>query len=513
MRMRTYVIASSVIFFASAAFGFSRTENLKTMIRYGLQNSPKVKLLFYDNKSFLYNYQKETSAFYPSWQSGVDAYSYTSPSIYSTDTGGVGSNPLVKETSHTWYSGIYQSLPTDTQVYVRFETNRYASTSQNALFSPFFSSDLKFGGSQSLLRGYDWFGTKLGDTWAKVVVQDKNREGSLISLEFSLTRLIYDIENAYLNLAYLTKRVQALEKAIEVTERQLAFVLNKIKAGLYVQADAFQVEERLESRRVDLVETKKDLERSLSSLVFMLGLKSDEQQKFIQTMLFDLPPFQEMSFVNPDEFIKRALGSNKNILLQKNKMESYAIESDRYRSLALPTLDVQGAFVMYGGNSVSNPGYRGDLGELLDPRTNGWEVGVTLNVPLGPSPDTYEYKKVKNEYKKQKEFVLNEEGQLKADIVESLRNANRDKELYASTLKLIDLAEKKLNFEQKKYESGLSTNFQVLIYQEDLTDARIRNLKAMVDYFQSQSRLDFLMGKSLAQYSIKIDGDRLDVRN
>lgn len=500
-------------FFACVLSGsveaFDRTESLRAMVLYGVQNSPKVKLLFYDSKSFLYDYQKAVSSFYPSWQSGFQAQSYTSPSIYSIDVGGA-SNQLVTAKNHVWYSGVYQSLPTDTELYVRFETNRVATSSQNALLSPFYASSIKFGGSQRLLNGFDWFGTKLGDSWSKVVVQRKNHQGSQIELEFSLSRMIYDVESAYLNLAYLNKKVQALNEAIEATEKQLAFVLNKIKAGLFVQADSYQVEERLESRKVDLVETKKDLERSLSALVFMLGLKSDEQQKFIQTMLFDLPSFHDIPYIDPEEFMKRALQSNRNILFQKNKLEFYDMESKRYKSLSLPTLDLQGAYVLYGGNSLDNAGYRADLSELFDPRTNGWEIGVNFTVPLGPGSNVYDYKKVKNEYKRQKELLLSEEGQLKADIVESIRNANRDKEIYNSTLKLIILAEKKLNFEQKKYESGLSTNFQVLFYQEDLTDARIRNLKAMVDYYQSQSRLDFLMGRMLSEYSIKIEGDHVE---
>ena len=58
------------------------------------------------------------------------------------------------------------------------------------------------------------------------------------------------------------------------------------------------------------------------------------------------------------------------------------------------------------------------------------------------------------------------------------------------------LAEKNLDAEQKRYQNGMSTSFQVLEVQEDLTAAKSREVaaitgyrKALVQYYRAIGRL------------------------
>ena len=46
----------------------------------------------------------------------------------------------------------------------------------------------------------------------------------------------------------------------------------------------------------------------------------------------------------------------------------------------------------------------------------------------------------------------------------------------------IVLQEKKLEAEQKRYDNGMSTSFQVLTFQNDLTAARSSEIQAITDY-------------------------------
>jgi outer membrane protein TolC len=44
------------------------------------------------------------------------------------------------------------------------------------------------------------------------------------------------------------------------------------------------------------------------------------------------------------------------------------------------------------------------------------------------------------------------------------------------------LVEEQLQGENKRFEAGLSTNFEVLRYQRDLAQAEVQELRAIVDY-------------------------------
>src|SRR5262249_56299366 len=66
----------------------------------------------------------------------------------------------------------------------------------------------------------------------------------------------------------------------------------------------------------------------------------------------------------------------------------------------------------------------------------------------------------------------------------------------------VRLQKEKLSAEQKKFENGMSTSFQVLQFQNDLFQAVTRENLAMVDYNKSQVELDRVMGTLLEARNI-----------
>lgn len=67
-----------------------------------------------------------------------------------------------------------------------------------------------------------------------------------------------------------------------------------------------------------------------------------------------------------------------------------------------------------------------------------------------------------------------------------------------------ELAEKRLEAEEKKLDVGLTTNYFVLQYQEELANARSLELKAVVDYNLAWAKLEKALGTSLEKRNIKM---------
>ena len=66
------------------------------------------------------------------------------------------------------------------------------------------------------------------------------------------------------------------------------------------------------------------------------------------------------------------------------------------------------------------------------------------------------------------------------------------------------LAEKNLDAEQKRYENGLSTSFQVLEIQEDLTLARSREVSSIAAYRRALILHYSSMGRLLSENGIEL---------
>ena len=64
------------------------------------------------------------------------------------------------------------------------------------------------------------------------------------------------------------------------------------------------------------------------------------------------------------------------------------------------------------------------------------------------------------------------------------------------------LAEEKLSAEEKKFEVGLSTSFNVLEFQEDLAEQQSNEIKAIIDYKKSKNRLRQAKAQTLEDNNI-----------
>lgn len=145
--------------------------------------------------------------------------------------------------------------------------------------------------------------------------------------------------------------------------------------------------------------------------------------------------------------------------------------------------------------------YRGDPFSVQ----GGWNVGLTVERTLG-NPR-------REQRREQSRLQAQIAGNRKTDLRQQIRIAVRDQ---VNTLRQrrrqLDLARevrrlsaRKLAVEEKKLDKGRSSNFQVVVFQNDLTRARQRELQARIAYLNAVTRLDQLTGSTLRTWGIELD--------
>jgi len=68
----------------------------------------------------------------------------------------------------------------------------------------------------------------------------------------------------------------------------------------------------------------------------------------------------------------------------------------------------------------------------------------------------------------------------------------------------VRLQTEKLEAEQKKYENGMSTSFQVLQFQNDLANSELSRIRAYLDYINSLAGLERAKGTLLESYGLSL---------
>jgi len=87
------------------------------------------------------------------------------------------------------------------------------------------------------------------------------------------------------------------------------------------------------------------------------------------------------------------------------------------------------------------------------------------------------------------------------DIFQTVRNLETSSKSVEVTRAATVLARTQLEAEQEKFRLGLSTSFNVLQFQNQLTSARSSEIRALSDYNEALGRLDQVTGK--LQYGVQ----------
>jgi outer membrane protein TolC len=66
------------------------------------------------------------------------------------------------------------------------------------------------------------------------------------------------------------------------------------------------------------------------------------------------------------------------------------------------------------------------------------------------------------------------------------------------------LSERQLQAEQRKFEVGTSTNFQVLQFQDQLSQSRLSEIQAIYNFLSSQAQFELAKGTLLEFFGVSI---------
>ncbi|HEX9491998.1 MAG TPA: TolC family protein, partial [Thermoanaerobaculia bacterium] len=142
-----------------------------------------------------------------------------------------------------------------------------------------------------------------------------------------------------------------------------------------------------------------------------------------------------------------------------------------------------------------------------------WIVGFNVGLPITNIGARAEAKRAELDLARSR----TDEEQTRQNIVIEVRKTARDidtaaKEITASR-SARDAAQQNLEAERRRYENGMTTNFQVLQIQQQLSDARAREILALVAYNKSVAAYHRAVGDLLDVANIQVEEPKIDEPN
>lgn len=409
-------------------------------------------------------------------------------------------------------ASIVQQVPTGGNFSLSLSGYRSETNQGFQTINPVYFNSLRLGFTQPLLRD---FGFKVSKK--EILIARNNLDMSLNQLQSVLIDTIYLVQEAYWNLVFSIENYKVKSQSLQLARDLLAKNRKEVEFGKLAPIEILNAEAEVASREADILQAEVQIKRSEDLLRNLINLGEEESQKRIIPV--DKPEFIERE-VSMDDALKLAMEKRPDLKMKMKDIETRELNLSVAKNQLLPGLNLSFSYWSPGisGDRViyldGNPflgkigvekGSPGDsLRDSLKLIYNNWNVGLTLSIPLSNFLSKADYVRAKIEAEKSQLELKDSEKQIFLEIKNAVREIESNAKRAQAYRVARELAEKRLEAEEKKLNVGLTTNYFVLQYQEELANARSMELKSVVDYNLAWAKLDRATGISLEKRNLKI---------
>lgn len=513
MMKKAAVLFVTVLIFASAATpqeSGTLSLTLEDSILKALKNNLNVAVEVYNPGRAGATLSKAKEMFYPGLEFSYDREDDKEPSYW-----WIQGAETLSSTYKSYRASLAQKIPTGGDFSLSLVSYKSDTNQAFQLINPRYGSILRFDFTQPLLKN---LGPKV--TRREIIVAQNNLEISRNQFKSVLMDTIYFVEEAYWGLVYAIENMKVKEQSLQLAKDLLAKNKKEVQVGQLAPIEVLNAQAVVAQRDAEILLADAQIKRSELILRNLINARNDAGGKIEKVAPLDMPEFKVME-VSLDTALAEAMAKRPDLKVNMTDIETRKVNFSVAKNQLLPSLDLKLSYWspglsgdrliydssgIFGGRIIGKePGAASDaFKDSLKFLYNNWSVGMALSVPLGDLFSRAGYAQAKLDLEQSEARLKTIEQQIIVDVSDAVRSIETDAKRVEAYRIARELAEKRLEAETKKLGVGLTTNYFVLQYQEELANARSNELKALVDYNLSLAKLERSTGTSLESRNISI---------
>jgi HAE1 family hydrophobic/amphiphilic exporter-1 len=405
---------------------------------------------------------------------------------------------------------LRDTLPTGASVLLSSTNERFTSTGNGTLLSPGFRTGLGAAVTQPLARNFGVDITRRGITIARNNLGINQEAFKVVLLDTTSA-----VEQAYYDLIYTRRFVDVVKEALFLARDQSRITQIRIDVGASAPLDILQPRVQIATGEENLINAVAAVRLAEDRLRALLNVAPEDWDRpIIPTDGIDYTPMT----VNVQEAVARAYELRPEIKEQQLTTEIRKVTYQYARNQVLPQVDLNLGYNVAGSAGtfsppiagVSNTNFTEAARQVFRNDFPGWNIGLTIGVPVFNFGARAERTRARLDM----ELSQATEAQSRQNIGVDVRTAARAidtaaKNIFAAKTAR-EAAEENVNAERKRYENGMSTNFQVLQIQQQLSDSRGAELNALVGYNKAIAAYHRAVGDLLEVRKISVDEPKVD---
>jgi outer membrane protein TolC len=438
-------------------------------------------------------------------------------------TAGTGTSTgiLAQLSTHTTTGDMAysQGFHTGTSVSATFNNVRGSSSSANAFFSPFVQSNFIFVASQQLLNG---FGLVANEHYIRIARVNKSIADQ--SLVQQVITSITAVGNAYWELVFARGNVEVARQEIALADKTYSDNKKQVDVGTLAPLEIVQAEAQLATAQQALIVAQTTVLQDQLTLLNLIAKDPNSPAlrtvEIIPTDNADVAP-PEVEKIPLEDLIKEAVMKRPDVLQAGLVIKGDDVNVRATKNALLPILTLSGEYATEGlaGNNRPAAGcvptppvttcqiFTG-LATALNQEFTGafpeYNAQISLTIPirnrLAQANNVLANLNARSDQANYQQIVNN----AAIDVHNAQITLEQARITLAAAIKTRDLDQQTLDAEQKKFQVGASTLFNIVSDQNTLAAAESAEVRARVNLVEGKVNFDRAMARTLEVYNITI---------
>jgi outer membrane protein len=425
----------------------------------------------------------------------VDPFTQSQPSVVNRNRGGSAtySDP-------TAIGGL---------ITARFSGNANRFGDPRFAVSPAYDSALFLAYDQSLLRG---FGLKVNK--AGIRIAQRNQSISQSQFRQAVIDTLQSVEKAYWDLKFALQDLAVKRFSLTLSEETLGQNQIRVEVGTMAPIDVTSAEAEVASRSQDVLLAENALQNARDLLLLVLNQPNSSPLWVLPVNPVDEPPFDPELTIDLEGAIREAYANRPDL-----EQTEYLLQNDedivlRARDAMRQDLTARASYQRSGltGKNTFNLGDPNDPTDDIPARSllneswidsakqvyqdvfDSWEVSLNWAIPLGNKKAKADFLTARLRQEQRKQLLDSQELDAVIAVRNSARNVLNTVERVKASRVNVRLQRERLAAENKRYDNGMTTTFELFQFQDDLTRAESQVNLAMVDYNKAIADLEASKG-------------------
>ena len=430
-----------------------------------------------------------------------------------------GTNTLVREISNSQL-GIRQGFPSGATAALVWANSYNETNSLRSNFNPSLISALTLRVTQPLLQG---FGVAVNTR--NIEVARNNHEISNLQFKRQVEEVVTRVAGIYWGLVSLRAQVESQMQNLELARKLYEDNKRRVEIGTLAPIEIIRAEAEVAAREADLTAAQTEVqlqETVLKDAISVTGIASPTllHSEIVPTDEIEIDAAEQLRPLA--ELMEIALSARADMAQNRIRLRNTDLGLIGVRNGMLPSADlrvdltnnalagsVNESFTgIPGQDGLVSPYFLGGLGnaagQLFRRNFPDYQVRLQVNIPLKNRQARADYTAALLEKRQQQIQLVQAQNAIRTEVQSAVIRIQQARARYAAALKAQELQEQTLDAEQKKYNLGASTIFQVVQAQRDLANARTNVIATQNEYANARINLDRSTGHTLTAHNISI---------